>query len=485
MFGTLVTKELKAILHSPKFSVTFAVCALLILVSAYAGIQDYRAARAGWESALQLADSQAREAVSWRHFSYTVLRRPDPMAVFVSGLSNDIGRFSTIATDQAVKLRHSAYSDDPIFALFRMADFAFVVQIVLSLLAILFTYDAVSGERESGTLKLIFANGVSRATYLAAKCLGAWLALVVPILIPILLALLMVVGFGVPFGPSEWARVAALIGVSLMYFTLFVVLGVFISTLTQRSSVSFLVALVVWVAFVLIIPRGGMMAAGQIVPVPRVAEIEGRRDGFAKDAWKKHYDAMEKRWEEDRRRAADSGLDPNSDEAMWARMQREDSLYKQVEQRIADYEVRLLDDLRRRRDLQQRLGLTLSRFSPASAYQLAAMNLAATDVGLKSRYEDAMSAYRDDWSAFVEKRRAETNDRGGMVTVEVSSETGVQIGTGSDAQIDISDMPRFRPPVPHLAEVLAPLLPDLGILAIGTLLIFMGAFIAFLRYDVR
>lgn len=485
MFGTLVVKELKSILHSPKFSVTFAVCSLLILVSVYTGIQDFRAAEKSWETAVRLADDQAHEAVSWRHFSYTALRQPDPMSVFVAGLSSDIGRFSTIATTQAVKLRHSAYSDDPIFALFRTVDFAFVVQIVFSLLAILFTYDAVSGERESGTLKLIFANRVPRATYLFAKCVGSWLGLVVPVSIPILLALILAIAFGLPLTTLHWVRLAGLIGLSLLFFTLFIVLGVFISTLTRRSSVSFLVALVVWVAFVLIIPRGGMMAAAQLVEVPRVAEIEGRRDGFAKDQWKAHYEQMEKRWEEDRRAAEATGVDLNSDEAMWERMQREDALFKQVEQRIAAYETQLLDDLRRRREMQQRLGFMLSRLSPASAYQLAAMNLAGTDVGLKSRYEDAMASYRADWSEFVERKQAQTGDQGGMVTVEVSSETGVQIGTGTDAEIDLSDMPRFRPPVRNVAETAGPLLPDVGILSMGTLLAFMGAFVAFFRYDVR
>jgi hypothetical protein len=96
-----------------------------------------------------------------------------------------------------------------------------------------------------------------------------------------------------------------------------------------------------------------------------------------------------------------------------------------------------------------------------------------------------MSAYRADWSVFVEKRRAEASDQGGMLTVEVNSETGVQIGTGTDTPVDVSDMPRFKPPARSLAEAAAPLLPDLGILSIGTLLAFMGAFAAFVRYDVR
>ena len=42
MFGTLVAKELRAIVLSPKFGVTFGVCALLILLSVFTGIREYR-----------------------------------------------------------------------------------------------------------------------------------------------------------------------------------------------------------------------------------------------------------------------------------------------------------------------------------------------------------------------------------------------------------------------------------------------------------
>ena len=486
MFGILVGKELRAILFSPKFAVTFGVCSLLILLSVYTGIQEYRAARESWHTAVRLADDQAAQAVTWRHFRYKTLREPDPMRVFVSGLTNDIGRWSSVTTSESIKLRHSSYSDDPIFAMFRMIDFAFIVQIVLSLLAILFTYDAVSGERESGTLRLIFANGVTRAGYLLAKCTGAWLGLVVPIAIPVLLGVLLVIVFGVPMTSLHWLKLAMLVGVSLLFFTLFIVLGVLVSSLTRRSSVSFLVALVLWIGFVLIIPRAGTMAAGQMVHVPRVAEVEGKRDGFAKNEWKAHWDDMEERFEADRRATEEAGEGVDEDAAMWMQMEREDALRKEVEQRIEAYEVELLEDLRRRKVMQERLALSLSRFSPASSYQLAAMNLAGTDVGLKRRYEESMTRYREEWSEHVERKQAETGEMGGFVSIQIDSEKGISIGSGRDDQtVDLSDMPRYQAPVQSYEEVLATVVPDIGILSIGIILAFLGAFVAFLRYDVR
>ncbi len=43
MFGILIQKELKAILLSPKFAVTFGICAFLLLLSVFIGISEYNA----------------------------------------------------------------------------------------------------------------------------------------------------------------------------------------------------------------------------------------------------------------------------------------------------------------------------------------------------------------------------------------------------------------------------------------------------------
>jgi ABC-type transport system involved in multi-copper enzyme maturation permease subunit len=482
MLSTLIQKELKAIILSPKFVATLAVCSVLILLAVYTGIKDYEASVAQWETSTHLADRQVAEATNWRHLSYQALRKPDPMQIFVSGLNNDIGRWSDISTESAVKLRHSHYSDDPIFAVFRHVDFTFIVQVVLSLFAILFTFDAVSGERESGTLRLVFANSVPRAKYLLGKAIGTWLGLVAPISVPIILALLVVRLSGASLDGTHWARIVFLIGVSLLFFSFFIVLGILISTVTKRSNVAFLVSLVVWVAFVLIIPRAGVMAAGQMVHVPRVAEIEGQRDGYAKDLWAQHYKEMEDRFMADRE---ESGSCSEDEEAMWARMKREDSLRRIVEQKIEVYEVKLMEHLRRRKTVQERLAFTLARISPVSAFQLAAMSLAGTDVALKSRYEDAMSAYRKQFTDYVEKKSAEAGDMGGFVQVKMSSEEGFSITTGRDVALDVAEMPRFTPATVPLRAAIAPVITDLGILGIGILLAFLGSFLAFLRCDVR
>ena len=97
--------------------------------------------------------------------------------------------------------------------------------------AILLTYDSISGEREQGTLQLTFANAVPRARYLVAKLVGTWLGLSVPLLVPLLVGMLVVIVAGVPFDGGHWARLAVLLLAGGLYFTFFVAFGLAISTL--------------------------------------------------------------------------------------------------------------------------------------------------------------------------------------------------------------------------------------------------------------
>lgn len=490
MFHTLITKELKSLLLGPKFVATFAVCSILIVLSIFVGIQDYRAALKQYQAGTSLVDQEMQEQHAWMTFHTRVFRKPDPMQIFVSGINNDIGRLSSIRSYDPVKLTNSIYSDDPIFAVFRFIDLSFIVQIVLSLFAILFTYDAINGERENGTLQLAFANSVPRFHYILAKSIGSWLGLVVPLTIPMLLGVVVLMVFNAPLNSSHWLKLFTLLTVSLLYFTFFIALGILISAMTKRSSVSFLLLLVIWVAFVLIVPRIGIMAAGKMIEVPSIAEIEGQIDGYSKERWDAYMrelqDLFEKR-EAEMREMSKEQRDAYRDEHMWDWMQQSDEARKEVQTDINDYSTRLGENLRTRKAVQERLAFTLSRFSPASAYQLVAMNLANTDIQLKNRYEEEMERYRDTLSAYAETKQEEdgAGSRGGL-RVTMNSESGFFVSTDQEtATLDLDDMPRFQAPALSLAAILAQTVIDIGLLLLYSIAALAGACVAFLRFDVR
>lgn len=489
MLGTLINKELKAILLSPKFAVSFGLCSVLILLSVFLGIQEYKSSMTQYQTAQQLTDQQLRETAGWMRLATKAYREPSPMQIFVSGLSYDIGRFSPVNAFNTVKLTGSIYSEDTIFALFRIMDFAFIVQIVLSLFAILFTFDAVCGEREDGTLRLVFSSAVPRAKYLIAKSVGAWLGLVIPITIPILISILLIFIYSIPFAVGDWLRLGGLLSVSLLYFTFFIVLGVLLSTLTRRPSVSFLFGLVSWVLAVLIIPRAASTVAGQMVSVPTVAEIDGMRDGYATNRMNSFNEEIMKNWEKwshDDNASRQTQDTSAQQDRMWARIQYQDSARKVIQQEIDQYGARLDEGLRQKKNAQMRLALSLARISPAADYQLAAMTLAGSDILMKDRYEEAIGAYRSQVMEFRDQKQAESGPvGGGGIMVAIDSDKGVQISAPKAKPLDLAGFPAFERPKITAGHALASIVVSVGILLLGVILAFGGAFAAFLRYDVR
>ena len=90
-------------------------------------------------------------------------------------------------------------------------DWVFIIALVLSFVAILFTFDAISGERERGTLRLTLSNSVSRGAVLFAKFLGAFLSISIPFLIGALIGLFLFYTSGDVFTRLEtWCSARAI-----------------------------------------------------------------------------------------------------------------------------------------------------------------------------------------------------------------------------------------------------------------------------------
>ena len=210
---------------------------------------------------------------------------PQPLAALVSGISNDIGLTTEVRGRGDLAQNDSRYNEEPVYAVFRFLDLEFIFQIVLSLFAILFAYDAINGEKERGTLRLSFANPLPRHVYLTGKFLGSYVALAVPLLIPILLGCLFLPLLGVPMSSDAWVRLALIILAGLLYLGAFLSIALAVSAMTVRSSSGFLVLLVIWIFSVLIIPRGAILLAGRSVDVPSVDEIGAKKSRLNQQLW--------------------------------------------------------------------------------------------------------------------------------------------------------------------------------------------------------
>ena len=231
MLKFIIEKELREIIGSRKFAVTFGICATLIVLAFYVGARNYQVSRAQYEAALQENIRQMSDLTDWLMVEHRVFLPPEPLAALVGGVSNDIGRNILMYGRGELTAEDSRYGDDPIFAVFRFLDLEFIFTIILSLFAILFAYDAVNGEKERGTLRLTFANAIPKDSYILGKIIGAFLALGLPLLLAILIGSLLLPLMGVPMAGSDWAKLALISLAGLLFFGVFLTLSVWISAL--------------------------------------------------------------------------------------------------------------------------------------------------------------------------------------------------------------------------------------------------------------
>ncbi len=134
-------------------------------------------------------------------------------------------------------------------------DWTFIIGYVLSLIALLFTFDAISGEREHGTLRLTLANSIPRHTVLIGKFLGALISVSIPFVLAMLVNLLMLsTASTIHLNTQAWGRLGIILFIALLYMCLFLALGLLISARVQRSAVSLVILLLTWVTFVVFMP---------------------------------------------------------------------------------------------------------------------------------------------------------------------------------------------------------------------------------------
>ena len=472
MFRLLVEKELRETIGTTKFAVTFGVCSVLILLAFYVGAGNYQVSQSEYEAAKAENIKQMEGLTDWQRIDHRIFLPPQPLATLVSGISNDIGRTTEMRTLGELRSENSRFNEDPIFAVFRFLDLEFIFSIVLSLFAILFAYDAINGEKERGTLRLSFANSVPRATYILGKLAGAFLALGVPLLIPILMGCLMLTLLGVPMSGSAWARLAMVILSGYLYLGVFLTMSVFVSALTEKSSNSFLLLLVIWIFAVLIIPRTAVLVAGRAVDVPSIDKVNYDKNRFMAQLWQEDRKKMQSYSEE-------NPPSPDQDMQKWLEGFRAfmDELRVEREDKRSEFGGRLNEERSNREAVQQTVALTIARLSPTSVFSLASANLAGTSLDLKRRYAEASSAYQQAYAQFI---REKTGSVGGGFMISIGGQDEEE-----PPPIDPYELPVFEYEEPSSSTLINEALLDVGLLLLFNLFFFAGAFVAFLRYDVR
>ena len=281
MLITLIQKEMMHHILSARFIALLVMCALLIPLNFHINYHRYLQRQIDYQEAVKKENNKDPAEQPWTRRQVTdpnlavskLILKPAPLSVFGTGLESALPSYLGM-TRNGIQRGEAALSTAPIAFLFGHLDFVFVISTVFSLLALLFTFDAVAGEREAGILRLTLANALPRDTFLWSKLIGGYLIFIIPFLVSLILGLLVLVSQGFPLAETDiFPRVLWLIFVSLLYIGVFFAIGAVISIYFDSSKTALIVAFTVWVFTVLILPRVGFLAAQVVAPAPTAESV--------------------------------------------------------------------------------------------------------------------------------------------------------------------------------------------------------------------
>ncbi|MEM3793487.1 MAG: ABC transporter permease subunit [Candidatus Bathyarchaeia archaeon] len=129
--------------------------------------------------------------------------------------------------------------------------------------------DAVSGEREKGTLKLVLAQPIYRDALITGKFLATLSAITLAIFIPSLAT----VGGGILYlgiSPTldELVRLLLYLAFSVVFAMTFYAISILLSTVSRSTSQSVMLSIGVWFVFTVIIPLMASTIARMFVGIP-------------------------------------------------------------------------------------------------------------------------------------------------------------------------------------------------------------------------
>lgn len=369
-------------------------------------------------------------------------RLPDLVKLDLDGISVEVGQIETSGPR----------------ALLGTIDLLFLVQFLLSLLAVVLSFDMICGERETGTLKLLLVNNVSRGRVLWGKLASVLALLIVPFTLALALGLglLWLTGGWSPRGGEEWLRLVGLFVLALLYLAAFVHLGAWMSSLTSRSLTSLVILLFVWAAATAVVPQSAGLIAQTAYPAESAVSLLQKKSRLREDLRREQLQEL--------RLLAD----------------REAEAYEELRRAIAaryarrwDEEIEELErEHRQLRERQRRLASVLAAASPASALRFAWTALTGTGL------EDARSFFRD------------VGDYQDELQSTIFAGTfrdifGAGQARGQIQLVDPQTIPEFHRRPVDLRLTLSTIWPHLALLVLFNLVPMVGTHIAFARYDVR
>jgi len=453
----------------------------------YVNLKEYEQRLADYQKATRLYEQRAEGHIDY-NFEAEGYRPPSVLSIFCVGLEHFLP--NKIVTTQGGLFRASNESgiNNPQSLLFGKVDLLFNVSFVISLLALIFTFSTITGEKEEGTLRLVMSNPVPRWQMLVAKIIGNYVILLVPFLLSILIALIVLNTSGIVpiFSAKILLPFLVVLFITLLFILAMFNLGILVSTLTHRSITSLVALLFVWTVLVLSLPKISPMIADILHPVKSVQVVELEkslvRENLARELRNKRAElynkivaeyALENPFEAVRAEAMNKSEKGKKVEATYFEAVK--VLEQQYEQRINEETRKIEQEWDNHRNAQAAIAMNLSRMSPVSCYSYIVSGISGT--GVPEVRNLIVNAGR-----FQDEVKANLYDNF-IVRWYGNYVTTFDFKKGFYPQK--APVPQLNYRHTTLSEALQAEWVDIILLLLFNIAFFAASYVSFLRYDVR
>jgi ABC-type transport system involved in multi-copper enzyme maturation permease subunit len=528
MILRIALKELHHNITTPRFITGFVLCLLLIPFSIVISINEYRSKVSVYETEQKQADKENPVKV-YSTYRPVIVKKPTPLSIFARGVSYNLGnRVKILFGDIPMMSEGKAESrDNPFLNRFFTFDFVSVLIIIISLMAFLFTHDICTGERETGTLKMMLANPLSRASVLAGKMLGTFFSLLPMLLFSFGLCILVILFYpDIHFSSSEWVRIGLIFLLSIVFLILFMVIGLFVSSKVKHSGTSIVICLVLWITFLFIVPNLANYSTKSFVKVGSVENLKFDIQAIDKEFYTKVVEYNKKLPEAD----WDMTWNVNGDDdgvimiggASKSLFEKKRLLNEFTNPLLVDYADKKWSFRKAyitKLEKQQKFARFISFLSPSEIFKESVNGLCATSAENHYNFLDQTRRYREDLIRYYKENKLFSSylyftqqDPKNFMTADemVNTLTNGEIktlaelnakndtwyfkyfkGTLPDCDfskwkvLDVSQLPAFSYHPADILEDIRHSLAHIGTLLTLALLLFYFSYKAFIRYDVR
>ena len=491
MLRTLISQELLSLMMSARFLAAVVITLLLVVANTVVLIDEHENRVASYSQQEKVHREKAVAAETYSRLELFVERPPNPLSLFSAGLDKRLGTTVEIYHGDVPLISSISARNlgNPYLNLFSQIDLVSIFQVVLSLLALLFAYDAIAGDWESGTLRLVISHPVRRGSILFGKYIAAMICLLLPVLMSLLMVLILCsLASSIQFSTTDLLRIGGIVWTTIVYLSLFYLIGLLISTTTHRTATSLMLCMFLWVGLVLVYPNWSRFT---INPVGDMRAERQSASQQIEQIWEE-ADREEQRFlansplegDPPRFNIGYSGSSSSSGRRYGFNMMKVNEVLEPSVPHFQNYQafigtthIRLAEKAALIRE--QRLARTdirqatwdkrLMKFSPASLYTFATSAWTGTDLKGMLDFSRATQGYRQmlidyfhDKDAFA-SRQWFASDQGA---------------------VDWWDLPQFRFERAEVWENAQRALADVSLLFLMNLILFIVTFLIFIKVEV-